>query len=322
MKELSIEEKAKRYDEALKEAVIAHKDEDRHLKATLERIFPELKESDDKRVKNKLIEFFKGYSPDKEWWGNITQRDILTWLEKQGEHANFLDKIQIGDKVTRNEDGVLVNLSQLNRIAKSAEKQGEQSKKHDVCDTCDEKDSCISPCCVKLVEEQGEQKPVGFNIGDEITVNGQVCRVVAVDKSTWSEEDEKMLVGCVQAMCTPDAYSLNDRINFEYWLKSLKDRVQPRPKKEWSEEEHQIIEDAASVILDCVNTVETKKEEERLEELVDKLQNLKPYSQWKPSDEQMYILNWVTNLLNDGMVEKHAKGILESLYNDLKKLKE
>ena len=45
---------------------------------------------------------------------------------KQGEHANFLNKIQIGDKVTRNEDGVLVNLSQLNRVAKKDEKQGGQ----------------------------------------------------------------------------------------------------------------------------------------------------------------------------------------------------
>ena len=37
-------EKAKSYDEALKKASAAHKDEDRHLKATLERIFTELKE--------------------------------------------------------------------------------------------------------------------------------------------------------------------------------------------------------------------------------------------------------------------------------------
>ena len=35
----------KNYKEALNRAIIAHKDEDRHLKATLERIFPELKEN-------------------------------------------------------------------------------------------------------------------------------------------------------------------------------------------------------------------------------------------------------------------------------------
>lgn len=46
---MTIEEKAKAYDEALKAAVVAYKDEDKHLKATLERIFPKLKESEDER---------------------------------------------------------------------------------------------------------------------------------------------------------------------------------------------------------------------------------------------------------------------------------
>lgn len=45
----------------------------------------------------------------------------FAWLEKQGEHANFLSKIQVGDKVTRNEDGVLINLSRKNRVAKKCE---------------------------------------------------------------------------------------------------------------------------------------------------------------------------------------------------------
>ena len=56
-------EKAKAYDEALKKASAAHKDEDRHLKATLERIFPELKEDDNERIRKNCID----------------------WLEKQGE---------------------------------------------------------------------------------------------------------------------------------------------------------------------------------------------------------------------------------------------
>ena len=51
----------------------------------------------------------------------IKSGKMIAWLEKQGKHANFRNKIQIGDKVTRNEDGVLVNLSQLKRIAKPAE---------------------------------------------------------------------------------------------------------------------------------------------------------------------------------------------------------
>lgn len=60
-------------------------------KETIEYIFPELAESKDERVRNKLIEFFKGYFPDKEWWGNITQRDILTWLKKHGKQISTVE---------------------------------------------------------------------------------------------------------------------------------------------------------------------------------------------------------------------------------------
>lgn len=40
MKELSINEKAKAYDEALKKASAAHKDEDRHLKSNFRKNLP------------------------------------------------------------------------------------------------------------------------------------------------------------------------------------------------------------------------------------------------------------------------------------------
>lgn len=82
MKELSIQEKATRYDEALKEAVIAHKDEDRHLKATLERIFPELKESEDERISGNIIATIHLY------YGEPLEdeaKEMIAWLEKQGE---------------------------------------------------------------------------------------------------------------------------------------------------------------------------------------------------------------------------------------------
>jgi hypothetical protein len=83
MKELSIEEKAKAYDEAIERAKQLSKE--LTVDDIVEEIFPELKESEDERVRNKLIEFFKGYYPDEEWWGNITQEDILAWLGKQGD---------------------------------------------------------------------------------------------------------------------------------------------------------------------------------------------------------------------------------------------
>ncbi len=95
--------------------------------------------------------------------------------------------------------------------------------------------------------------------------------------------------------------------------KELK-KIEQKPA-EWSEEEQQTIEDAASFILACVNTAETKEEEERLEKLADKLQDLRPRKQWKPSEEQIGVIEAIIN--NRSFQRRH----LNSLYEQLKKLR-
>ena len=116
------EEKAKRYDSMFERLKEMYNNNKTNVAARLicERYFPELKESEGERIRKKLVQFFKEKDEEdfEEW---VPKAKVLAWLEKQGEHANFINKIQIGDKVTRNEDGVLVNLSQLKRIAKPAE---------------------------------------------------------------------------------------------------------------------------------------------------------------------------------------------------------
>lgn len=81
-------EKVKAYDEALKKASAAYKDEDKHLKATLERIFPELKESEDEMIKTAILNHLK------KMWGNcqddvcgVHVEDAIAWLERQGKHT-------------------------------------------------------------------------------------------------------------------------------------------------------------------------------------------------------------------------------------------
>ncbi len=91
MKELSIEEKAKRYDEAIKNGkqilntpYTAHWD---IMKEVVEHLFPELKESEDDRIRNEIIAFVEqsihrgGGTPipreQEDKW--------LAWFEKQGE---------------------------------------------------------------------------------------------------------------------------------------------------------------------------------------------------------------------------------------------
>jgi len=87
MRELTIEEKAARYDEAINIARKINSGEGVAAPSgwtTCEVIFPELKENEDEKIRKELIRAFKSLNTIKVWNG-IERTDILAWLEKQGE---------------------------------------------------------------------------------------------------------------------------------------------------------------------------------------------------------------------------------------------
>lgn len=82
------EEKAKRYEEALERANKIYTDKYKpeiaaFCKQSLENIFPELKESEDERIRKAIIESLPkhGYLPQT----NINVKDAVSWLEKQSK---------------------------------------------------------------------------------------------------------------------------------------------------------------------------------------------------------------------------------------------
>lgn len=80
MKELSIEQKAKAYDEALK---VLHKYDGANImfsQSLKEEMFPELKESEDERTRKEIVQFIRMEVEDE-----IVGNKLLAWLEKQGE---------------------------------------------------------------------------------------------------------------------------------------------------------------------------------------------------------------------------------------------
>ncbi len=100
MKELSIEQKAKAYDEALERArkeLQACGSTDCDAARQIFRFFPELAESEDERIKKELIFYLGDMPEDTELRNGVTNRDVLVWLEKQGEQKP-IDKIQLGKK--------------------------------------------------------------------------------------------------------------------------------------------------------------------------------------------------------------------------------
>lgn len=88
MKELSIEQKAKRYDEALgriKSWVRGeHPECFTEAQKAAEFIFPELKESEDDRIRKAILGLVMQSS---EILGNQNQSNMITWLEKQGYYT-------------------------------------------------------------------------------------------------------------------------------------------------------------------------------------------------------------------------------------------
>lgn len=86
-------EKAKAYDEVLKRANAAHKDEDIHLKATLERIFPELEENDNERIRKNCIHFLEW---QKQHHAAIFEiEECIGWLEKEGKDKKEINNFDV-----------------------------------------------------------------------------------------------------------------------------------------------------------------------------------------------------------------------------------
>ena len=96
MKELTIEQKAQRYNEALKKAkdfYKGYKQRDNQLYADdLESIFPELAESEDEEIRKSIIAILKNYVDD----SNTFKSKMITWLEKQTEQKS-IDKVELTD---------------------------------------------------------------------------------------------------------------------------------------------------------------------------------------------------------------------------------
>lgn len=59
--------------------------------ATLEAIFPELRESEDEKIRKELKGAFEVYDIDSTW-NRIPIRSILAWLEKQKEQKEWSEK--------------------------------------------------------------------------------------------------------------------------------------------------------------------------------------------------------------------------------------
>lgn len=81
------EQKVKAYDEAIKraEATIKVAQNQKEVYGCITTIFPELKESEDERIRKEIISIVKSYRECCITKGNHRFDDCIAWLEKQGK---------------------------------------------------------------------------------------------------------------------------------------------------------------------------------------------------------------------------------------------
>lgn len=186
-KMMTIEEKAKAYDEAIVRAEeLKYVSDKNSLQCkTIEHIFPGLAESEDEKIRKKLINYFsnvKGFSTLEYNYG-ITNEDVVTWLKKQGEQKP-------SDIIPKDFEKYVEQLLSLS----DGEGHGSPAKVREV-----------SLKLLKLAKIG--QKPVEWSEEDETLFKSCITRIQMVDsdatlidwlkslkvrvqqKCAWSEED-------------------------------------------------------------------------------------------------------------------------------------
>ena len=227
MKELSIEEKAKAYDEAIEYANYLINERCKEgtdgsfHRADLQKMFPQLEESEDEKIRKELIRAFKSLNTIKVWNG-IERTDILTWLEKQGEKKQDVN-IQINPSEYINDMGgngcYLKNTSQaFNKSVETLEKFGKEITKD-------------KETATKFLKSAG--------IMDE---NGELAEPYRVCESTsnWNEEDERIYNRICDIVhnaaftnydVDEDGKECGEYAKIIGWFKSLKDRYSWKPSE-------------------------------------------------------------------------------------------
>lgn len=296
---MTIEEKAKRYDEAFQIAKNVWRFSSNNAEIMrMEELFPELRESEDEKVRKALLRFHASTIDI----DGIQGKEILAWLEKQGEHANFLNKIQIGDKVTRNEFGVLVNLSQLKRVAKPADKQGEKPR-YSIGDIL-----CDKSCTTLNKDTQPNFEIIDIRDGMYICDNGSL---------PISQQDEYELVAKKieqkpQRMVSAEAKeALYDKPTDEEMKELLRTEYEKgradtiaEMKSSWSEENEQIY---VSILNDLRQGVIPDNND------IDWLKSIKTRITWKPNEKQVKALRWVLQNIPYNTYKEEISGLLDQI---------
>ena len=246
-------------------------------RTALETFIPELKESEDEKIRKAILAFVRQSS---EVLDKQNQNNMIDWLEKQGNTSEIVNKKKIASDILR---GAAINL--ITWIDYNAA-EGNMCLSNMECK--DIEDALVSGDWDKIyayikkkLEKQGEQKPMTEEFEHELAeicnqllseidsewMNNEILDCIGTSvwlnlcdetakrykdgllklakqgeqkPAEWGEEDEttfKVMLEELEKYVMFKQYSTPLSVYDLQWFKSLKDRVQPQPKQEWSVED-------------------------------------------------------------------------------------
>ena len=188
-------------------------------------IFPELKESEEERIRKALIEYFKSYKEigtcGAETFSGIPTDNILAWLEKEGKEEYAL-------KSSKHED-VYKFMEYIEKRAKSYE-FNLPNRGYDI--------YAFAKDILVWLEKQSEQKPTLRERYENIAQSEWFKKThdgmsVSGEESKWTEEDENYCneaIGFLDTLCEYLEDSSSEFIepvqNTMRWLESIKKRLE------------------------------------------------------------------------------------------------
>lgn len=256
MGELSIEEKAKRYDKAIERAkamikVAANQDESIGFTNT---IFPELKESEDERIRKALITFFKRFPYDSIEQAGTNAKEAIAWLEKQGEYeytlksSNTEDVYKLMEYITKLAKAYELNFPNrsydIYAFAKDILAWLEKQKPVETVNRDKIKQGILRGSAINLIAwidynaAEGNMCLSNMECKDieEAIVNGDWGKIYAyiekkIEKQepiafNWSTDDKNKLLIIEQILdCAGLLINSHELTEIKNWLKSLKQRI-------------------------------------------------------------------------------------------------
>lgn len=230
--QLSIEQKAKAYDEAKLRMRIAFNSK-RCTINFMNEIFPELKESEDERIRKELIGFLRNIPNS-----NYTCEEMALWLEKQGvqPHYNIGDVICDKSCTTLNKEAqpnmAIVDIQNGMYICDKGSFPVSQQdeyvlvgKRIDTKLNDDSVSNELRASSIKHAEKEIKKPTCPDNEEFELIYTFEKgAKWNAAQKSTWSEEDEVIIDEIIYFLENGTVKLQHDLSLYASWLKSLRDR--------------------------------------------------------------------------------------------------